>query len=98
MKTNKELFKEFFEKEGHKFPNVSFSRMRKILTSPWKLIKEEMESGSLNSIRLTYFGVFEVKKGTIREIEKLNKRRLKKGEITEEEFNEMKKTLDNAKD
>ena len=98
MKTNKELFKEFFEKESHKFPNISFSRMKRILTSPWHLIKEEMESGSLNSIRLTYFGVFEVKKGTAKEIEKLNRRRLEKGEITEEEFNELKKTLNNAKD
>ena len=53
-----QLLNEFFEKEKGNFPNVSYDQFRDIVYGPWMHLKKIMEEGSLDEIRIKYFGNF----------------------------------------
>lgn len=72
---NQSLLNEFFEKERHKFPQVSYDQFRDIVVGPWRHLKEVFESGTLEEVRIKYFGKFLVHKGKAKaELERVTKR------------------------
>ncbi len=55
---SQELVEEFYEKNKEKFPGLSFEQVKEICYAPFIMTRKEMESGSLATIRLKYFGTF----------------------------------------
>lgn len=55
---SQELVEEFYEKNKEKFPDLSFEQVKEICYAPFIMTRKEMESGSLATIRLKYFGTF----------------------------------------
>lgn len=83
---NNILFNEFFEKMKDHFPEVSYNQMRDVVYGPWRFIKEVMESGSLATIRIKYFGTFTVyPRKAESELKKIEAMR-KKGDVSEKEY------------
>lgn len=60
---NQDLLEEFYQEIEEDFPNVSFEQVKEICFGPWRFLKDEMESGNLASVRLKYFGTFQVYPG-----------------------------------
>lgn len=59
-----DLMKEFYEKNQHRYPDMTFEEMREICYTQFSYVKQEMESGELPTIRLKYLGIFIVFEGT----------------------------------
>lgn len=59
-----DLMKEFYELNKDKYPDMTFEQMRDICYTQFAYVKQEMESGELNTIRLKYLGIFVVFEGT----------------------------------
>ena len=57
---NNELISEYYKSIKDKYPELSPERVRDICISPWLFLKHIMESGTLEEVRLKYFGVFYV--------------------------------------
>ena len=60
---NQQLMSEFYDKIQEGIPGVSFEQLKDICFGPWRFVKDEMESGNLTTIRLKYFGTFQVYQG-----------------------------------
>ena len=60
---NQDLLEEFYQEIKEDFPEVSFEQVKEICFGPWRFLKDEMESGNLSSVRLKYFGTFQVYPG-----------------------------------
>lgn len=63
---NDELLHEFYAKVGHKYPNVNLQQTKECAFTPWIFLRKEMESGELETVRLKYFGTFQVYEGRAR--------------------------------
>ena len=57
---NIDLVNEFFESIKENYPTLSYDQIREIIYGPWNYLKSIMESGTLEKIRLKYFGIFQV--------------------------------------
>ena len=91
---NQELLNEFFEKERKNFPSVSYDQFRDIVFGPWRHLKEVFESGTLEEMRLKYFGTFLVHKGKAKaELERVTKK-FKEQTIIPKEFFRIKAMLE----
>jgi len=84
-----ELLYEFLHMVKEKYPdlNISFEHLREIVYSPFVMLKEVMESGEMESMRMKYFGIFEARANTLNKY----KNYLKAGKITQEEYNKQEK-------
>jgi len=83
---NDELMHEFYAEVSEKYPNLSLDQVKEIAYGPWRMIREEMESGQLETIRLKYFGSFQVYEGRAkRMLENLNQR-MKLNKISAEDY------------
>ena len=63
---NDDLLHEFYAKEGHKYPELDLEQFKEIVFTPWVFLRKEMESGELETVRLKYFGTFQVYEGRAR--------------------------------
>lgn len=86
-KENNELMEEFYQKIKGDYPELSFDKVRTICSAPWKFLKDKISSGTLEDIRLKYFGTFRVFPGRVKECQKKNKERLEKGTLSEKNYN-----------
>lgn len=97
--TNQDLINEFFEKYKNDYPNVSYDQFRDICFGPWRHLRRIMESGSLEEVRIKYFGTFLVyPKKAKAELEKIKKKFLDKTIYNKEYFrikSMIEKFLDN---
>lgn len=91
--TNKDLIEEFFLKERSKYPNLTLEDFREICTSPWRMLRKEMEAGNLTSVRLKYFGIFQVLPGRAKHLLNRNKKNLEKGIINQQQHDKFEKML-----
>jgi hypothetical protein len=82
---NDELLHEFYAQEGHKYPELNLDQFKEIVFGPWLMTKKEMESGDLDTIRLKYFGTFQVYPGRAKQqLKSINDRkRFNKIEISQ---------------
>jgi|TARA_R110000744_G_scaffold69536_3_gene141119 nucleoid DNA-binding protein len=92
---NQDLIEEFYLQERDKYPGVSLEEFKDIITSPWQYVKQEMETSELPTIRLKYFGTFQVYEGRARNMLHNFKRRMKFHRIGREEFETKKTMLEN---
>lgn len=88
---SEDLIDEFHLKVKDKFPNISRKQSSEICHGPWRYLKNEMENGDLDNMRLKYFGTFQVYPGRAKiMLEKLEERL---ATIGQEEYNRLKKIL-----
>lgn len=75
---------EFYEKMKHEYPHISRKGFDDICRTNFRMLKTEMQNGSLRTVRLRYFGTFRVYRG--RAIGLLNKteKMFKDGKISED--------------
>lgn len=91
---NEELIEEFYNKKKEEYPNLSLEQMKDICFGPWKFLKDEMESGELPTVRLKYFGTFQVYKGRAEFMLRNLKERFEANKITEKQYFKLKKMLE----
>ena len=93
MKLNQELVKEFYEREKHKYPDMSFEQFKLCCTTPFLNVRKEMESGSLKTVRLKFFGTFLVHIKRAKELLKNMEKRREAKTITEEYYLKRKEMI-----
>lgn len=59
IETN-QLVASYFEKIKDKYPGLSYDQVKEIVLYPWFFLKDNMENGLFESVRLKYFGEFNV--------------------------------------
>ncbi len=92
--SNQELMKEFFSQEKDNYPDLSLEDMTEIVHTPWRNLKIAMEEGSLDEVRIKYFGTFKVHKGrAVAERAKVE-RKFKEGTINEKTYMRVKTVID----
>lgn len=89
-----ELIREFYEKEKHKYPGVTLEEFKEIIHTPWLYTKKQMESGELPTIRLKYFGTFQVYPGRAKNMLNNLKVRFKNLKIEPERYFKLKTMLE----
>ena len=92
---NMTLMKEFYDREKEKYPTLSFEQFKEICFGPWRFVKHEMESGKLPSIRLKYFGTFQVYPGRAKSMLKTINDRFKYNKISSKQYFHLKEMLEN---
>ena len=63
---NQQLLEKFYQEVSSKYPDVDFEQIKEVCFGPWRFLKDEMESGNLTTVRLKYFGTFQVYEGRAR--------------------------------
>jgi hypothetical protein len=91
---SRDLIIEYYEKEKDKYSNLDFSHFEEIASTPWKMVKEEMQNNNFLNVRLKYFGVFKVYKKRVEFMLKNIKERFNNNKLSETEYNELKNKLD----
>lgn len=95
---NLELLNEFFEKERHTFPQVTYDQVRDIIAGPWRHLHKIMSEGELEEVRIKYFGNFTIyPKKVEAESIKLEKR-FKAGTVSEKDYIRIKAMIKKYKD
>lgn len=89
-----DLMKEFYEKNQHKYPNMTFEEMREICYTQYFYVKQEIESGRLRTIRLKYLGIFVVFEGTAKGVLRKMKTSFDNLQMDAEFYFRKKKMLD----
>lgn len=91
-----DLIEEFYNVEGKNY-DISLEECNLICGSPFKFIKEILNRGLLKSIRLQYFGVFEISQNKIKYSKKNLEEGYNKGTILESRYLKRKEVLDRYK-
>ena len=58
--SNDELYEEFYSTLPEEFQGIPFEEIKVIVSSQYKMLKDEMENGKFEPVRLKYLGVFQV--------------------------------------
>lgn len=91
---NDELMHEFYSKEGHKYPDLNLEQVKEGAFHPWVFLRKEMESGELRTVRLKYFGTFQVYEGRARNMLINLKERFKFNKINPEQYYKLKTMIE----
>lgn len=83
---NKELMHEFYAEIGEKYPDLSLDQVKEIAYSPWKMLRQEVASGNYDTIRLKYFGSFQVYEGRAKRMLSSLDQRMKLNKIKPEDY------------
>lgn len=90
---NKDLIKEFYDNYKNDYPDLDINDFKDICTSPWQFISKIMQSGELDSIRLKYFGIFQVLKGRAKNMLNNLDKKLENKQINNKQYNQYKSIL-----
>jgi len=91
---NDDLLHEFYAKEGHKYPDLNLDQFKDIVYTPWIALRKEMESGELETVRMKYFGTFQVYEGRASRMLINLKQRFKYNKIEPKQFFKLKDMLE----
>lgn len=91
---NEDLLHEFYNKEGHKYPELNLEQFKEIVFNPWVYLRKEMESGELDTVRLKYFGTFQVYKGRAKRMLINLNQRFKFNKIETKQYFKLKNMLE----
>lgn len=91
---NDDLLHEFYAKEGHKYPDLNLEQFKEVVFTPWVFLRKEMESGELETVRLKYFGTFQVYKGRAQRMLINLKQRFKFNKIETTQYFKLKDMLE----
>ena len=92
---NQELIEEFYEKIADDYPSITLEDTKEICFTPWRFLKQEMESGELPEVRFKYFGTFQVYKGRAEMMLYNLKQRFKFHKIEPKQYFKLKEMLEN---
>lgn len=90
---NKDLIKEFYDNYKNDYPDLNIDDFKEICISPWQFIAKTMQSGELDSIRLKYFGIFQVLKGRAKNMLNNLDKKLESKQINNKQYNRYKSML-----
>lgn len=93
IETN-DIIKEYSNSIKEEYPELPFEVIRDICIGPWVYLKECMESGSLDNIRLKYFGVFYVCPARAKRLLEEAKERFSKQYITPKQYFKIKSNIE----
>ena len=91
---NQDLIEEFYNKNIDKFPGLTLEQYKEICFTPWRFLKQEIESGELPEIRFKYFGTFQVYKGRAENMLYNLKQRFKFRKIEPKQYFSLKEMLE----
>lgn len=91
---NDELLHEFYAQEGHKYPDMNLEQFKEVVFTPWMFLRKEMESGELETVRLKYFGTFQVYTGRAKRMLANIKQRFTLNKIEPKQFFKLKDMLE----
>jgi hypothetical protein len=91
---NDELLYEFYAQEGDKYPELNLEQVKDIAFTPWIFLRKEMESGELDTVRLKYFGTFQVYMGRAKRMLINLKQRFQFNKIEPKQFFKLKDMLE----
>jgi endonuclease/exonuclease/phosphatase (EEP) superfamily protein YafD len=91
---NDELLHEFYGKEGHKYPALNLDQCKEVVFTPWIMLRKEMESGNLETVRLKYFGTFQVYNGRAKQMLSVINARKKFNKIDINQYFKLKDMLE----
>ena len=92
---NQDLIEEFYEKVKDEFPSITIEDTKDICFTPWRFLKQQMESGDLPEVRFKYFGTFQVYKGRAENMLYNLKQRFKFHKIEPKQYFGLKQMLEN---
>lgn len=92
---NQQLMSEFYDNIKEAIPGVTFKQIKDICFGPWRFVEDEMESGNLTSIRLKYFGTFQVYRGRAENMLYNLDKRLEENRISLDYYNKYKTMITN---
>lgn len=90
-----DYIKEFYEEISKEY-NLSYEECREICTTPFKMLKEIMNTGAFLDVRFKYFGLFKVSKSRLKYNLKGLEEKYSKGQISEKKYLKRKKELENG--
>lgn len=88
-----DLLEEFYIGQKELYPDLTLEDFKKICFAPWEMLKHEIETGSLEEVRLKYFGVFKIYKGRAKSMLKITEDNYKKNYITKERYERLTEKL-----
>ena len=93
IETN-ELVTGYFEKVKDKYPELSYERLKEIILFPWFYLRDRMEDGKFENVRLKYFGEFSVPLCRAKRLLEEAKIRFSKQWLTPKQFFKIKSNLE----
>lgn len=88
------VIEQYFEKVKDKYPDIDYSRFEKICKMPFYFMRKQMENLNFPMIHIKYLGKFLVYAGKVQSFLRMINRRKDKNLITEEEYIENTKHLE----
>lgn len=88
--SNKELQEEFHESIREEYPDLTSDQIRDITFGPWRHLRVLMSSGSLQPMRIKYFGIFRVLTSRAKFMLMNMTSKYEAGNLSTEEFEEYK--------
>lgn len=76
------------------YPELTFDQIKECIMGPWSYTKFIFESGSLDKIRLKYFGVFQVPPTRAKRLLEEAKYRFSKNYITPKQYFKIKSNIE----
>lgn len=92
---NQQLMSEFFEIIREEYPDLDYEQLKDVCFGPWRFLKDVMESGSLEPVRLKYFGVFQVHKGRANFLSYRLDKQLEENKLSQEQYDKHKTMINN---
>ena len=92
--SNTELIEEYYQSIKEDYPDLTLEQCREIVMSPYNMLKNEMSSGNLSTVRLKYLGTFLVYKARAKGMLKHLTQRFKLHKIDRNEYFEKKKIIE----
>ena len=91
---NQDLIKEYYEFIKDKYPDLTFEQLKEVVSSPFEMLKEEMASGELKTIRLKYLGTFLVYPKRVKAYLEHLKSKFKLNKVDRNEFFQAKSMIE----
>ena len=90
----RDIIQEYSNSIKDEYPELSNEGIRDICIAPWVYLKDCMESGALENIRLKYFGVFYVCPARAKRMLEEAKDRFSKQLLTPKQFFKIKSNIE----
>ena len=91
--TSQKLIEEYFKEVKEKNPEITLEELKKIVSSPFEMVKEDMQDLGLSTCRLQYLGTFFVSPYYVPYAEKRLDESFKNSLISEKYYQKVKQRI-----
>lgn len=84
-----QLIQEFYDQIKEQNPDLTLEQVTDIVTSPYHMVRDDMEAGEFSMLRLTEFGCFFVFPNRAKYMLEAAEKKLEKGLITQKRYDEL---------